>query len=343
MKQGAATTRKRQYVPLTPPAATGHRRAVLSRVAPLLLPLLLVNATAIWGQAGWAYDHVAEPTWTTPARVVIAILFATTIEAIGIFLAWEAHLAMMADQASGALRAGSYAIGAAAGWINWSHWYHNGEDVTRAATFAGLSAISPWLWAIWSRARNRTRLAELDMADARGLKLSTSRKVWHPVKSLKLTRWAAWSGETRPATAVAAWEATQVGTQPVVEPAAAPATTPVPPSPPQPSPAVTAGRTPSSLPAPAPATPTPDRISGSEKVDPDDVVNPNITYLGGRTRQRERIRRATEDYLLSLQAGAPLSARELAGRYPPMSESWGRKVIRNSSQNGHAPVERITP
>lgn len=317
---------KRQYVPLiTTPPARSTRRAVLGRVAPLLLPLLLVNATAIWGQAGWAYERITDPNWPEVARLVLAMLFATTIESIGIFLAWEAHLAMMADQASAPLRAGSYAVGGVAGWINWDHW-HSDSDNTRAATFAGLSAISPWLWSVWSRARNRARLAELNQSDSRGLKLSTSRKLWHPVRSLKLIRWAAWSGETRPSTAVATWEAlTQPPTRPAVDPPA-PATTTAPLKLERTRTSTTTGRASISMPAPDRALPS-EPESGPEKVAPPAKTDTETITVRGRAAQRERAARATDDYVASLKVGRPLSAAELAGRYPPMSESWGRKVI----------------
>src|SRR5258706_16125659 len=39
----------------------------------LILPLLLVNSAAVWGQAGWAYDHLGR-SW------VVAALFALAVE-----------------------------------------------------------------------------------------------------------------------------------------------------------------------------------------------------------------------------------------------------------------------
>jgi hypothetical protein len=332
---------KRQFVPLAPPVRTPVvRRAVLGRVAPLLLPLLLVNAAAVWGQAGWAYERITEPGWAHPARLALAILFATAIESVGIFLAWEAHLAMMADQASGPLRAGSYGVGGLAGWINWDHWHRGGVDDTRAATFAGLSAISPWLWSIWSRARNRTRLAELDLADARGLKLSTNRKFWHPVRSVKLIRWAAWSGETRPAVAVSAWEALA---QPVQKLPAAPATTAAPPETPRPRTSATTGRTspPVAVPGVSPDRPAPGSNSGPKKAETSGETGTESDMVRGRAEQRKRIDRALAVYRESVDNGAPHSARDLAGLFSPMSESWARKVI-NASATAAASNGRAT-
>ena len=174
----------------------------------LIVPLVLVNAAAIWGQAGWAYEHIANglvAAGHTRTGVLIALLFACAIESIGVYLAYEAHDALMADQASAMLRAGSYAVGGLAGLLN--YWHFAETNKAQAIAFAGLSAVSPWLWTVWSRARNRTRLAELGMADTRGVKLSTTRKLWHPWRSLQVVSWAAWEGVTDPAEAVAGWEA----------------------------------------------------------------------------------------------------------------------------------------
>jgi len=58
-----------------------------SRVA-LVVPLVLVNTTAIYGQAAWAYDHLVPPALraTSPAAsVAVCLLFAATVESVGIY------------------------------------------------------------------------------------------------------------------------------------------------------------------------------------------------------------------------------------------------------------------
>lgn len=175
----------------------GRPAAVRRGRAFLIIPLILVNVAAIWGQAGWAFTNLHH-------GMVVAVLFALAVESIGCYLAWEAHEALMADQGSGLLRAGSYAVGLLAGTLNYLHFLP--EGLSTALAFGALSSISPWLWAIWSRASNRTRLAELNMVDVRAVKLGTARKVFHPVKSFKVVRWAAWEGITSPQEAVDGWE-----------------------------------------------------------------------------------------------------------------------------------------
>jgi hypothetical protein len=177
----------------------------------LFVPLALVNSFAVFGQGAWAYDHlISTHLRVAHATVAFAVcaLFAASLESIGVYLAVEAHAALVADQASGLLRAGSYAIGLLVGALNFWHFAGPGfAPTTAAVTFGLLSAISPWLWAIRSRAINRSRLRELGLLDERGVKLSTSRKFWHPVMSVKVIKWAAWAGVKDPAAAVAGWTA----------------------------------------------------------------------------------------------------------------------------------------
>jgi hypothetical protein len=95
-------------------------------------------------------------------------------------------------------------MGLLAGVLNFLHFQP--EGLSTAVAFGALSAVSPWLWSIWSRSSNRNRLAELGMVDVRGVKLGTARKLWHPIKSLQVARWSAWEGITNPSEAVQGWE-----------------------------------------------------------------------------------------------------------------------------------------
>lgn len=185
-------------------AAPGRTAGLRSGRAFLMVPLVLVNLAAVWGQAGWLYENI---TTGGMFGLVVAILIAGAVESTGVYLAWESHEALMADQASFGLRLGSYSVGLLAGGLNYLHF--SVQSTTTGIAFGGLSAISPWLWAIWSKARNRGRLSELGLVDVRGVKLSAARKVWHPVRSLRVMSWAAWEGVTDPREAVAGWTAAQ--------------------------------------------------------------------------------------------------------------------------------------
>lgn len=168
-----------------------------ARIA-LAVPLILVNASAIWGQYGWAVDHLG-------GGALVALGFALAVESVGFYLAVEAHSALLAGHAAGLLRYGSYLVGLLAALLNYWHWRPTG--LPAALAFAALSALSPVLWGVYSRARNRTRLAALGLVDERAPKFSTARKLYHPVKTLRAASWAAWAGVSDPRAAVEGWEA----------------------------------------------------------------------------------------------------------------------------------------
>jgi hypothetical protein len=172
------------------------------RNAALITPLLLVNAAAIYGQSGWAFDHLGH-RWT------VAVLFALAVESIGVFLAAEAHAALMAGHASGALRIGSYAVGALVGTLNYAHYATQPgyRPNPLAVTFGLLSSISPWLWAIRSRSINRERLADMGLIDPRAVKFSRLRWTLFPLRTFTAFRAAVWAGIQRPDEAVAAADA----------------------------------------------------------------------------------------------------------------------------------------
>jgi hypothetical protein len=168
-----------------------------ARTLPLLLPLVLVNTAAVYGQAGWAFDHLIHQ-W------LIAALFAAAVESIGVYLAFEAHAALMAGDASARLRSGSYLIGLLAGALNYAHFAGPAYRPTPlAVTFAALSSISPWLWAIRSRSMNRARLRELGQIDPRAVRFSLLRWLLFPFRTIRAFRVAVWHGIVAPAEAVA--------------------------------------------------------------------------------------------------------------------------------------------
>lgn len=163
----------------------------------LVVPLVLVNAAAIFGQAGWAYEQLVA-SW------ILAYLFAGALESIGVYLAAEAHAALMAGDASGRLRLGSYAVGGLVGALNYAHFSGRGFSPNALAiTFGALSSISPWLWAIRSRSINRDRLRTLGLVDPRAVRFSALRWLLHFGRTWRAFRAAVWAGETDPRAAVA--------------------------------------------------------------------------------------------------------------------------------------------
>jgi hypothetical protein len=142
--------------------------------------LLLVNSAAIWGQAGWALDHIVPAQWDWRAGLALALGFAAALELIGVFLATMADEAEARRQPAGGIRLGSYAVGLVSGGLNVSHW---GVWTAAAFAFGFLSAVSPFLWGIYSRVR-------------RGEPIAPSRRFWHPIAAIRLIRFMAWRGLT---------------------------------------------------------------------------------------------------------------------------------------------------
>lgn len=185
--------------PLAPEAtakATGKRQVL--RTVALIVPLLLVNSAAIYGQQGWAYDHIGHDR-------AVALMFAAAVESIGVYLAAEAHAALMAGDASARLRLGSYLVGLLVGALNYAHFSGPGYQVNPLAlTFGLLSSISPMLWAIRSRSMNRDRLRELGLIDPRAVRFSLLRWLLFPIRCWFAFRNAVWEGIVQPAEAVTA-------------------------------------------------------------------------------------------------------------------------------------------
>jgi hypothetical protein len=172
--------------------------------------LVLLTSVATGGQSLYFHASMVQPGgWTGAASWVLPIGVSVCIEMIGVYLAGMAHAALMDNQSAGMLRAGSYGVGALTGSLNYAHFAHGvpGQPNTSAVTFGFLSASSPWLWAIYSRWLHRVELAALGLVDPRGVKLATSRKLWHPFLSLRVVSWSSWTSVQDPRAAVAGWMA----------------------------------------------------------------------------------------------------------------------------------------
>src|SRR5262245_51263986 len=174
--------------------------------------VVIVNLAALVGQSLWMHGQLIDPgrALQHPPHVSLAaaILFAVALESIGTYLALQAHAARIAEQAAGGLQFAAYAVGAAIAAMNYSHFSDSAAEL--GMVLAAFSLANPWLWSIESRASSRSLLAARGDVDPRGVKLSTDRKIWHPIKSLKVKRHASWSGERNPQRAVEAWEADRV-------------------------------------------------------------------------------------------------------------------------------------
>jgi hypothetical protein len=162
--------------------------------------LVLINVVAWFGQFGWARDHL--PTWHLPGQV----MFALAIEGAAIVVAYHAYLAELADDASLKLRVASVGFGFLAGFLNYTHWSHDGRPTAIAVATALLSISSPLLWGMYAKRVSRNALAVNGLIEAHALRLGSTRWLWHPYRSFMVMRDATWLGQTQPAEAIRTWE-----------------------------------------------------------------------------------------------------------------------------------------
>lgn len=190
---------------------------VVARVVPYL-PLVLVNVMAVMGQFGWGRSNLDQigSSPDHPARMTVALLFAGALESLALFQGYYADKALQRGDSAAGLYAGAFGTAAVVAGLNYSHYAAETttkvlgvtipEPTATAVVFALFSFISPALWRIHSRATNRDRLKAAGEIDARAVRLSWSRKLWHPVKSIRTMYWATWEGVATPAEAVELYE-----------------------------------------------------------------------------------------------------------------------------------------
>jgi hypothetical protein len=172
------------------------RRAVAHRGWLAAIPVVLVNAVAFGAQLGFWRVHVP--------LLAEAVLVALALESIAIYLAWQAHLAQLADDSALRLRLAAYGMALVIGALNYSHFALPGwrPDVA-AVTFGMMSAISPWLWSVHSRRASRDALKARGLIEPHAVRLGTTRWAWHPLRSARVMFRATWRGENDPAKALA--------------------------------------------------------------------------------------------------------------------------------------------
>lgn len=172
------------------------RRLSAHRAWPAAVPVVLVNAVAFGAQLGFWNAHLDN----LPQAVLVAL----ALESIAVYLAWQAHLAQLADDSALRLRLAAYGIAVLIGTLNYSHFMRPGWRPTVAAvTFGMMSAISPWLWSVHSRRVSRDALKARGLIEPHAVRLGATRWAWHPARSARVMWRATWEGETDPARAIA--------------------------------------------------------------------------------------------------------------------------------------------
>ena len=161
------------------------------------IPVILVNAVAFAGQLAFLRTHLP---WPLAGQVLVAV----TLESVAVYLAWQAHVALAADDSALRLRLAAYGFAAVIGIMNYSHscaphW----RPTFTAVTFGLMSVSSPWLWSVHSRRVSRDALKAKGLIEPHGVRLGATRWTWHPLRSAKVMFRATWLGENDPAAAIA--------------------------------------------------------------------------------------------------------------------------------------------
>lgn len=194
----------------------GMNKSDAARNVALVVPLVLVNGFAVTGQLGWAREHLVPPDATPVVAWLIAGLFAAALESIALFLAAEAHAALMAGDSAWKLSLAARGAALLVGGLNYAHYV--GQSQISAVTFGAMSAVSPWLWSVRSRSSRRSELRDKGLVDERTARFSTLRWLLHFRRTWVVWRSAVWAGEVTPAVALA-----RFGGGPVVAPVPDPA------------------------------------------------------------------------------------------------------------------------
>jgi hypothetical protein len=161
------------------------------------IPVILVNAVAVIAQLAFLRAHMS---WAPAGKALVAV----TLESVAVYLAWQAHLAIVADDSAMRLRLAAYGFAAIVGVMNYSHYMAPGWRPTfPALVFALCSVMSPWLWSIHSRRESRDTLKTRGLIEPHAVRLGATRWIWHPIRSWRVMFRATWKGENDPVRAIA--------------------------------------------------------------------------------------------------------------------------------------------
>ncbi|TMR99483.1 hypothetical protein [Nonomuraea basaltis] len=164
------------------------RAQTAGRLAVMSITNVGVNVVAVAGQF-LVFQAMGWPT-------LLAVLGAAIVESVAVYVSWHAHVALREGDSAWWQRMTSYLIGAAAGYLNFTHVPETPE------LFAACSLASPWLWSMHSRHLHRKDLRQKKLIDPRAPKFSPLRWVLHTGETFAAFRWAVGEGIQSPTAAV---------------------------------------------------------------------------------------------------------------------------------------------
>src|SRR5207342_563631 len=118
-----------------------------------------------------AFLH-AHLHWHLPGQILVAAV----MESIAVYLAWQSHLAQLANDSALRLRLAAYGFALLIAVMNYSHFaVMPGWRPTVPAVIVGMcSAISPWLWSIHTRRMSRDQLMAQGLIEPHALRLGAT-------------------------------------------------------------------------------------------------------------------------------------------------------------------------
>lgn len=183
--------------PAVPVRARRWRQVTRHRGWLAAVPVALVNSVAFAGQLAFLRTHLH---WPLAGQMLVAV----TLESVAVYLAWQAHLALAADDSAMRLRLAAYGFAAVIGVMNYTHYMaRNWRPTFAAVTFGLMSVSSPWLWSVHSRRASRDALKARGLIEPHAVRLGATRWLWHPWRSARVMWHATWQGENDPAAAIA--------------------------------------------------------------------------------------------------------------------------------------------
>lgn len=169
-------------------------------------PLVIISGLAITGQYGSFSDYLA-PTFGATIAKVVAALMALGLESIALFLGLHAMKALQRKDSAAGLLISATLIAGLVAYLNYDHYkLPTGTASIASYAFALFSFIAPFLWRVKIRSDHRNELAANGEIDVRGLKLPRVMWAMHPIKSYRVYRLAAWTGQRDVELAVKEWE-----------------------------------------------------------------------------------------------------------------------------------------
>lgn len=287
------------------------------------IPIVFVNYVAFRAQLRFWEDHLDRGD---------ALLVSAALESVAVYLAWQAHRALLKNDSALRLRLAAYGWAAGMGVLNYSHYMKPGWRPTAAAVVFGLmSAVSPWLWSVHSRRESRDELKARELIEDHSVRLGFTRWFWYPLRSAMVQRRSAWVGENRPAVAIALYEqrraarkAAKTGDRGGVQ-------------------VRTAKRTPEPAGAPASAVPAPAAATRAATQTPPPAHSPHPEPLPRRVgaagaRELAAVSAGEQAIVLRLvQAGKPLPGINKLSRRERIGAPKARRILvaARSQMNGH--------